>query len=533
MSDDSSESSTNIHNNFREEVFAPDESSMSAQELNHSQSSEGDNASDTEYDPAILAAIEASKEESETEYVDPEIAAALAESMKESELMQEEGRLKIINETEQDDDREEEKETNGIENSQVENGESENDQVHNDQLENTKNPQLSESGDKNKEAEESASANKLETCEVRLNQDENHQEEGKEENNKEKNFEQEIGKALVDKNETDKEENKHEICDKEEEEEKNNHNENYEDLNDKEEEERVEKDNCQEENERSDKDKSSNEENDVEKDEDDVEEGSKQEGEIELEGEPEIYENPFEEEEEDDASNPLGEDEYDPLNEEDEQSDDNKDDDDYDPLNDFREPIEDGEEENNGFLEKVNSGKLPKKSNGTTKKKRANPVYITPIKKARKRSYSDSSNEDDIPEGDSDFMPGAKKSRGSPRKRKNTRPKRTPKTKEVVFKCTICTFNSEVLGELNIHKYCSHKNQKKPGYLDMAEVVIAKLNDKSGSNKTNILKVGVKRYCKVEYISNIHCIICFNCQMHPKKTLVLKSLHVMHIVCHL
>jgi len=229
----------------------------------------------------------------------------------------------------------------------------------------------------------------------------------------------------------------------------------------------------------------SNDKSDI--DEPDEKEELKQDGEIELEGEPEIDENPFEEE---DTSNPLGEDEYDPLNEDSEDSDDKKEDDDYDPLNDFRETM-DGEEENeeNGFLDKVNSGKLIlKKSNGSAKKKRANPVYITPIKKARKRSYSNSSNEDDIPEGDSDFMPGSKKSRTTPRKPKKTRPKRSPKKLEVLFKCTICTFNSEILGELNIHKHSSHKNQKKPSYLDMAEVVIGKLNDKSGSNKTNILK---------------------------------------------
>ena len=180
------------------------------------------------------------------------------------------------------------------------------------------------------------------------------------------------------------------------------------------------------------------------------------------------------------------------MNDEEEQSEDNKDDDDYDPLNDFRETIDDGEDENNGFLDKVNSGKLTKRSNGTTKKKRANPVYITPIKKARKRSYSNSSNEDDIPEGDSDFTLGSKKSRSTPRKPKSTRPKRSQKKIEVIFKCTICTFNSEILGELNIHKHNSHKNQSKPSYLDMAEVVIAKLNDKSGSNKTNILKVSIE-----------------------------------------
>ena len=65
------------------------------------------------------------------------------------------------------------------------------------------------------------------------------------------------------------------------------------------------------------------------------------------------------------------------------------------------------------------------------------------------------------------------------------------RAKEVLFNCPVCTFNSEVLGEMNIHKFRSHTGQQKPSYLDLAEHVIAQLDDKFGSKKEVILEVGV------------------------------------------
>eukprot|EP00092_Neocalanus_flemingeri_P010384 GFUD01011192.1.p1 GENE.GFUD01011192.1~~GFUD01011192.1.p1 ORF type:complete len:641 (+),score=221.43 GFUD01011192.1:47-1969(+) len=384
MSDASRNSSPSDSKDLNGEASCPDDSSMSAQELNHSQSSDGENASDTEYDPEILAAIEASREDAEKEHVDPQIAAAIAASMKEAEHSED----NHVNNNETDEN---------IENKESVGKESENldetSQITNDQRD--------------------TSEKTVENTELKDNDIDN------------------LLESTLEEEKEDEEENRENDAD------------HIDDAVD-------------------------NEETEL-----------KQEGEIELDGEPEIAENPFEEdaeeedaeeedaeEEEEDASNPLeGDDDYDPLNN------------DYDPL--------DNETEEN---EEDKSGNLDDKSNGTSKKKRANPVYITPIKKARKRSYSNSSDEDDIPEGDSDFTPGTKKSRSTPRRSRTTRPKRSPKKVEVLFKCTICTFNSEILGELNIHKHSSHKNQSKPSYLDMAEVVIAKLDDKSGSNKTNIFK---------------------------------------------
>lgn len=52
------------------------------------------------------------------------------------------------------------------------------------------------------------------------------------------------------------------------------------------------------------------------------------------------------------------------------------------------------------------------------KKKRANPVYITPIRRERKRSCSDSDNEDGITGDDSAWGPGGKRKKGKGGKKK-------------------------------------------------------------------------------------------------------------------
>ena len=59
------------------------------------------------------------------------------------------------------------------------------------------------------------------------------------------------------------------------------------------------------------------------------------------------------------------------------------------------------------------------------KKKRANPVCITPVRRERKRSCSDSDNEDYIPGGDGDWAPGKK----SKPKKKKAKPKKAKSPK--------------------------------------------------------------------------------------------------------
>ena len=50
------------------------------------------------------------------------------------------------------------------------------------------------------------------------------------------------------------------------------------------------------------------------------------------------------------------------------------------------------------------------------KKKRANPVYITPVRRERKRSCSDSDNEDGLTGDDCAWGPGGKRKKGGKKK---------------------------------------------------------------------------------------------------------------------
>ena len=61
------------------------------------------------------------------------------------------------------------------------------------------------------------------------------------------------------------------------------------------------------------------------------------------------------------------------------------------------------------------------KEKAPPKKKRANPVYITPVRRERKRSCSDSDDEGYIPRGDSDW--GTKKKSKGKKKAKSGKAK--------------------------------------------------------------------------------------------------------------
>lgn len=193
---------------------------------------------------------------------------------------------------------------------------------------------------------------------------------------------------------------------------------------------------------------------------------------IALEGEPEIGENPFDMSV-DDTGNPLEEDS------------------DADPLNGNTEGGENVED--NGFIEKINADNESEEeiplsqlqARKPFKKKRANPVYITPVNK-RKRSFSGNSSDED--DDEDEYVPGSKKAKKSKKKpAAKSRPKRSTAT-EVEFKCSICSFASETVGELVIHKYSSHKKQSKPSYLDLGEAAVVTLDNKQGSSKSEILK---------------------------------------------
>lgn len=81
--------------------------------------------------------------------------------------------------------------------------------------------------------------------------------------------------------------------------------------------------------------------------------------------------------------------------------------------------------------------------------------------------------------------------------KKSLRPRITKAAKGInyrTYNCPICTFNSEVLGELNIHKHKEHEKQQKPYYLDLAEVVIAQFDLMAGGKKDVIYDKMVESY---------------------------------------
>ena len=178
-------------------------------------------------------------------------------------------------------------------------------------------------------------------------------------------------------------------------------------------------------------------------------------GEITLEGVPEIQENPF-------TSEEAPSSEQTPSNTED------------------CDPLEDGGgnnlEEMSELIDQVEPGRSRHTSAGSTKSSLSG--------NKRKRSTSCSS---------SDWESN---------KKKELRP-RTKSRSEVTFNCSVCTFNSEVLGEVNIHKYRSHTAQQKPSYLDISELVVAQLDDKAGSKKDVILEVRLEEGCVYWLLSNL------------------------------
>ena len=192
-----------------------------------------------------------------------------------------------------------------------------------------------------------------------------------------------------------------------------------------------------------------------------------------LDGVPEVAETiGFEDEEVDEAemgeSNPL--DDIDPYVDETEEG--------YDPLNDI------GTDENtSGFLDQVNSGSLPvivdlpKQVRGPR----------GPYKKKKKLSLDDESDEDDGDDSEFDeYTPFDDELEAA-------RPKVTKlanKDNSVFFKCIVCSFPFDTLGQMKVHKFSDHEDEERPSFLDLAEAAImVKKNRKSGVSKNLILQV--------------------------------------------
>eukprot|EP00092_Neocalanus_flemingeri_P028699 GFUD01031160.1.p1 GENE.GFUD01031160.1~~GFUD01031160.1.p1 ORF type:complete len:538 (+),score=125.08 GFUD01031160.1:41-1654(+) len=100
-------------------------------------------------------------------------------------------------------------------------------------------------------------------------------------------------------------------------------------------------------------------------------------------------------------------------------------------------------------------------------------------------SYSDDDDNDvELPKGDTDYKPGKEDFTALPRSRRST----SEVELIVRFDCIHCNFHSEILGKLKIHQHNNHEDCEPPSYLDMAEAVVAKLDDTSGVTELIISK---------------------------------------------
>jgi len=106
-------------------------------------------------------------------------------------------------------------------------------------------------------------------------------------------------------------------------------------------------------------------------------------------------------------------------------------------------------------------------------------IGVKRSRKKRKRSLSGSDDEEDETYGKS--------------QRKSLRPRGKAAKGKTLFKCTYCTFNTEILGELVIHKYTCHKSQPKPSYLDMAEIAVYSKGS-HGARKEAVLEILERDY---------------------------------------
>ena len=121
------------------------------------------------------------------------------------------------------------------------------------------------------------------------------------------------------------------------------------------------------------------------------------------------------------------------------------------------------------------------------KRARRKSFKTTEDRESRDESLSEDEDDCDVLNGDTDYKPGNSKSKPRPRSRRLSSQKDFKEN--VLFDCCHCTFQSDILGELKIHKHMNHVGSEAPNYLDMAEAAVAKLEDSSRVLELNILKV--------------------------------------------
>jgi len=118
-------------------------------------------------------------------------------------------------------------------------------------------------------------------------------------------------------------------------------------------------------------------------------------------------------------------------------------------------------------------------------------------------SFSEDEVDNKLPKGDTDYKPGKMKSDQRKQKRVSFRNKiakngvsksvsvvATPGSSHTIamFECGNCTFRSNTLGELKMHKHENHESCEAPSYLDMAEAALTRIDGGSGVEEILILK---------------------------------------------
>ena len=138
----------------------------------------------------------------------------------------------------------------------------------------------------------------------------------------------------------------------------------------------------------------------------------------------------------------------------------------YDPL------YEEGigvDEDTNGFLDQINSGSITEIQGYSDQ----------PSSSRQKRKRSNSSDDGN----DEDFNPLEETT--------SQKKSGTGKAAEVYFKCNLCLFPFDTLGEMKVHRYTDHEQQERPSYLDLAEAALVRLNRKKGAGGLTVLTVSV------------------------------------------
>ena len=104
-------------------------------------------------------------------------------------------------------------------------------------------------------------------------------------------------------------------------------------------------------------------------------------------------------------------------------------------------------------------------------------------------SFSDEEDISQLSKGDTDYKPS--KGKDCKKKLRVDFRKKSGKSgrSSEGFGCCQCSFVSDILGELKVHRFTVHKNCEAPSYLDMAEAAIVKIDNGNGAEELSIFKV--------------------------------------------